>query len=65
MGGDNKCPSISEVRVVATELHPGSKVDPHAATSARRRDTSGSSAPSGCVITAAKLAAIPVPALRL
>ena len=65
MGGDRKRPGISEVRLVATELHPGSKVDPHAATSARRRDTSGSRAPSGCVMAAAKLAAIPVPAFRL
>ena len=37
--------AVVAVRVVATELHPGSKVDPHAATTARRRGTSDSSAP--------------------
>ena len=57
--------AVAAVRVVATELHPGSKVDPHAATSARRRGTSGSSAPSGYVVSAARLATIPIPALRL
>ena len=56
---------VAAVRVVATELHPGSKVDPHAATSARRWGTSGSSAPSGSVVSAARLAMVPVPALRL
>ena len=57
--------AVAAVRVVATELHPGSKVDPHAATSARRRGTSGSSAPSGSAVSAARLAPIPIPALRL
>ena len=37
--------AIATVWVVASELHPGSKVDPHVATSARRRGTSSSSAP--------------------
>ena len=65
-----KCRNVSGVkktgrRVVTTELHPGSKVDPHAATSAVRRSTSGSSAPSGYIVSAAKLATIQVPALRL
>ena len=57
--------AVAAVLVVATELHPGSKVDPHVATSARRRGTSGSSAPSGSVVSAARLATIPIPALRL
>ena len=57
--------AVGAVRVVATELHPGSKVDPHAATSARRRKTSGSSAPSGSVVSAARRATISIPALRL
>ena len=57
--------AVAAVRVVATELHPGSKVDPHAAISARRRGTSGSSAPSGSVVSAARLATIPIPALTL
>ena len=51
-GGGNGAPS-------------GSKVDLHAATSARRRGTSVSSTPSGSVVFAARLAAIPIPALRL
>ena len=38
--------AVAAVRVVATELHPGSKVDPHATTSTRKRGTSCSSAPS-------------------
>ena len=38
--------AVAAVRMVATKLHPGSKVDPHAATSARRWGTSGSSVPS-------------------
>ena len=41
--------AVVVVRVVATELHPGSKVDPHAATSARKRGASGSNAPSGSI----------------
>ena len=57
--------AVVAVRVVAMELHPGSKVDPHAATSARKRSTSGSSAPSASVVFAARLATIPIPALRL
>ena len=57
--------AVAAVRVVATELHPGSKVDPHAATSARRRVTSSLRAPSGTVVSAARLATIPIPALRL
>ena len=57
--------AVAAVRVVATELHPGSKVDPHAATSARRRGTSDSSVPSGSVVSAARPATIPIPALRL
>ena len=57
--------AVAAVRVVATELHPGSKVDPHAATSARRRGTSASSVPSASVVSAARLATIPIPALRL
>ena len=57
--------AVAAVRVVATELHPGSKVDPHAAISARRRGTSGSSALSGSVVSAARLATIPIPAVRL
>ena len=57
--------AVAAVRMVATELHPGSKVDPHAATSARRQGTSCSSAPSGSVVSAARLATIPIPALRL
>ena len=52
--------AVATVRVGATELHPGSKVDPHAATSAR-----DSNAPSGSVVSAARLATIPIPALRL
>ena len=57
--------AVAAVRVVAMELYPESKVDPHAATSARRRSTSGSSAPSGSAESAARLAMIPFPALRL
>ena len=57
--------AVAAVRVVATELHPGNKADPHAATSARRRGTSSSSAPSGTVVSAARLATIPILALRL
>ena len=57
--------AVAAVRVVATELHPGSKVDPHVATSARRWGTSGSSVSSGSVVSAARLATIPFPALRL
>ena len=34
--------TVAAVRVVVTDFHPGSKVDQHAATSARRRGTSGS-----------------------
>ena len=56
---------VAAVRVIAMELHPGSKADPHAATSARRRGTSGSSVPRGSIVSAARLATIPVPALRL
>ena len=56
---------VAAVRVVATELHPRSKVDPHAATSARKWGTSGSSTQSGSVVSAARLATIPIPALRL
>ena len=54
--------AVAAVRVVATELHSGSKVDPHAAISARRRGTSGSSVPSGSIVSVARLATIPVPA---
>ena len=57
--------AVPAVRVVVTELHPGSKVDPHAARSARRRRTSGSSVSSGSEVSAARLATIPIPALRL
>ena len=57
--------AAAAVRVVATELHPGSKVDPHDAASARTRGTSGSCAPSGYVVSAARLATIPISALRL
>ena len=57
--------AVAVVRVVATELHPGSKVDPHAATAARRRGTSDSSVPSRSVVSAARLAIIPIPAPRL
>ena len=57
--------TVVAVRMLATELHPGNKVDPHAATSARIRDTSGSSAPSESVVSALRLATIPNPALRL
>ena len=57
--------AVAAVRVVATELHPGSQMDPHAATSARKRGTSGSSAPSGSVVSAARLVTIPISALRL
>ena len=46
--------------MVVTEVHPGSRVDPHAATSSRRRGTSGSSTPSGFVVSTAKLATIPI-----
>ena len=38
--------AVAAVRLVATELHPESKVDPYAAISARRRETSGPSAPA-------------------
>ena len=58
--------TVAAARVVATDFRPGSKVDPHAATSARRRGTSNSRAPSGrSVVSAARLATIPIPALRL
>ena len=57
--------TVAMVRMLATELHPGNKVDPHAATSARRRDTSGSSTSSESVVSASRLATIPIPALRL
>ena len=57
--------AVAAVRMVATGLHPRSKVDPHAATSAWRRDTSSSSAPSGSVVSALSLATILIPALRL
>ena len=56
---------VGAVRFAATELHPGRKVNSHAATSARRRGTDGSSAPSGSVVSAARLATILIPALRL
>ena len=57
--------AVAAVRVVATELRPGSKVDLHASTSARKSGTSGSSVPSGSVVSAARLATIPISALRL
>ena len=57
--------AVSAVRLVATELRPGSKVDLHSAASARRRGTSSSSDPSGPVVSAARLATTLTPALRL
>ena len=57
--------AVAAVRMVAVELHPGSKADPPSATSARRRDTSSSSTPSESVVSASRLATIPIPVLRL
>ena len=57
--------AVSAVRLVATELHPGSKVDLHSATSARRRGTSSSSDPSGSVVSGVRLAPTLTSVLRL
>ena len=57
--------AAAAVRVVATKLHPVNRVDLYAATSARRPDTSGTSAPSGSAASAARQVTIPILALRL